>query len=64
MSQFFASGGQSFGDSASVLPMNIQGWEGSPYHTDRKLGRCGFLKNEEKFPLPRRRKTGKPKVRG
>ena len=50
--------------SASVLPMNIQGWEGSPYHTDRKLGRCGFLKNEEKFPLPRRRKTGKPKVRG
>ena len=28
MSQFFASGGQSIGDSASasVLPMNIQGW--------------------------------------
>ena len=26
MSQLFPSGGQSFGDSASVLPMNIQGW--------------------------------------
>ena len=26
MSQFFASGGQSTGASASVLPMNIQGW--------------------------------------
>ena len=26
MSQFLASGGQSIGASASVLPMNIQGW--------------------------------------
>ena len=26
MSLFFASGGQSIGTSASVLPMNIQGW--------------------------------------
>ena len=26
MSQLFASGGQSIGDSASVLPMNVQGW--------------------------------------
>ena len=26
MSQFFAAGGQSIGASASVLPMNIQGW--------------------------------------
>ena len=26
VSQFFASGGQSFGVSASVLPMNIQDW--------------------------------------
>ena len=26
MSQFFASGGQSIGASASVLPMNVQGW--------------------------------------
>ena len=26
VSQFFASGGQSIGASASVLPMNIQGW--------------------------------------
>ena len=26
VSQFFASGGQLLGDSASVLPMNIQGW--------------------------------------
>ena len=26
MSQFFESGGQSFGASASVLPMNIQNW--------------------------------------
>ena len=26
MSQLFTSGGQSFGASASVLPMNIQGW--------------------------------------
>ena len=26
MSQLFASGGQSIGTSASVLPMNIQGW--------------------------------------
>ena len=26
MSQFFTSGGQSIGDSASVLPMNIQDW--------------------------------------
>ena len=26
MSQFFTSGGQSIGASASVLPMNIQGW--------------------------------------
>ena len=26
MSQFFTSGGQSFGASASVLPVNIQGW--------------------------------------
>ena len=26
MSQFFTSGGQSIGASASVLPMNVQGW--------------------------------------
>ena len=26
MSRLFASGGQSIGASASVLPMNIQGW--------------------------------------
>ena len=26
LSQFFASGGQTIGTSASVLPMNIQGW--------------------------------------
>ena len=26
MSQFFTSGGQSIGASASVIPMNIQGW--------------------------------------
>ena len=26
MSQFFTSGGQSIGTSASVLPMNIEGW--------------------------------------
>ena len=26
MSQFFASGGQSIGASASVLPVNIQDW--------------------------------------
>ena len=26
VSQLFTSGGQSIGDSASVLPMNIQGW--------------------------------------
>ena len=26
MSQFFASGGQSIGTSASILPMNIQNW--------------------------------------
>ena len=26
MSQFFTSGGQSIGASASVLPMNLQGW--------------------------------------
>ena len=26
VSQFFAAGGQSIGASASVLPMNIQGW--------------------------------------
>ena len=26
MSQFFASGGQSIGASASVIPVNIQGW--------------------------------------
>ena len=26
MSQFFASGGQSIGVSASVLPVNIQDW--------------------------------------
>ena len=26
MSQLFASGGQSVGTSALVLPMNIQGW--------------------------------------
>ena len=26
MSQLFASGGQNIGSSASVLPMNIQGW--------------------------------------
>ena len=26
MSQFFPSGGQSIGASASILPMNIQGW--------------------------------------
>ena len=26
MSQLFPSGGQSIGDSASVLPVNIQGW--------------------------------------
>ena len=35
MSQFFASGGQSFEVSASVLPMNIQDW--SP------LGRTGLI---------------------
>ena len=35
MSQLFASGGQSIGASASVLPMNIQGWF--------PLGLTGFI---------------------
>ena len=35
MSQFFASGSRSIGASASVLPMNIQGW----FH----LGLTGFI---------------------
>ena len=35
MGQFFASGGQSIGATASVLPMNIQGW----FH----LGLTGFI---------------------
>ena len=38
MSQFFTSGGQSIGTSASVLPMNIQGWF--------PLGLTGFLSME------------------
>ena len=40
MSQFFASGGQSTGASASVLPMNIQGW--SP------LGLTGLISMQSK----------------
>ena len=47
MSQFFVLGGQSIGDSALVLPMNIQGWEDSPNHTERKWGGCGFSKWRE-----------------
>ena len=47
MSQFFASGGQSIGvsASASVLPMNIQGWIplGSP---------CSLRDSQEYFPAP------------
>ena len=41
MSQFFASGSQSIGASASVLPVNIQGWF--------PLGLTGF--NETKWKL-------------
>ena len=51
MSQFFASGGQSFGVSAlaSVLPMNIQDW--------LPLGWTGWLSSQSKglsrvFPTP------------
>ena len=40
MSQFFASGGQSIGVSASVLPMNIQDW--SP------LGWTGWISIQSK----------------
>ena len=40
MSQFFASGGQSIGASASVLPMNIQDW--SP------LGWTGWISLQSK----------------
>jgi len=40
MSQFFASGGQRIGDSASVLPMNIQDW--SP------LGWTGWISLQSK----------------
>ena len=40
MSQLFASGGQSIGVSASVLPMNIQGW--SP------LGWTGWISLQSK----------------
>ena len=40
MSQFFASGGQSIGASASVLPMNTQDW--SP------LGWTGWISSQSK----------------
>ena len=48
MSQFFTSGGQSIGASASVLPINIQDsfpleWTGSP---------CSARKSQESSPTP------------
>ena len=42
MNQFFASGGQSIGASASVLPMNIQGWV--------PLGMTGLTSLQSKGP--------------
>ena len=55
MNQLFASGGQNIGDSASVLPMNIQG-----YLSSRQLfppmffvmALVGFYKREEKSKSP------------
>ena len=43
VSQFFTSGGQSIGDSASVLPMNIQDW--------CPLGLTGFISLQSKSTL-------------
>ena len=50
VSQFFASGGQSIGASASVLPMNIQRW--------LPLGLTGLISlcpwdSQESSPIPR-----------
>ena len=40
MSQLFTSGGESIGASASVIPMNIQGWF--------PLGMAGFISLQSK----------------
>ena len=51
MSQFFASGGQSIGDSASasVLPMNIQDW----FHLELTGGSpCSPRYSQESSPTP------------
>ena len=47
MSQLFTSGGQSIGVSASVLPMNIQGWF--------PLGVTGLISrdSQESSPAPK-----------
>ena len=49
MSQFFASGGQSIGSSASVLPMNIQDWNPLGL-TDWSL--CSPRNSQESSPTP------------
>ena len=49
MSQFFASGGQSVGASASVLPMNIQDW----FLQDGLVGSpCSPRDSQESSPTP------------
>ena len=45
MSQFFASGGQSIGASASVLPMNIQDWSPLGWTGWVSLNSKGLLKS-------------------
>ena len=42
MSQLFPSGGQSIGASASVLPMNIQGWFPLGFSLEISNRRCGM----------------------
>ena len=49
MSWLFASGGQSIGTSASVLPMNIQGW----FPLNRLIGSpCNPKDSQESLPTP------------
>ena len=50
MSQFFISGGQSIGISAStsVLPMNIQDW----FPLGWTVGSCSPRDSQESFPMP------------
>ena len=52
ISQLFASGGQSIGASASVLPMNIQGWFPLELISFRIWSPCSPRGSQESSPTP------------